>query len=137
MDIKDLPTLNALLNSCGAVFLILGYSHIKKSHIDKHKKWMLSAVVVSALFLTFYLFYHYHVGSVPYPYYNWTRPVYFAVLIPHIFLAAAMVPFILLVLFYALTQQFSKHKLFAKWVWPTWLFVSFSGVFIYIMLYIF
>jgi putative membrane protein len=135
MNISDLPTLNAILNSISAIFLILGYRYIKKGEQQSHKKFMISALVVSALFLTSYVIYHYNIPSTPYPYHDWTRPVYFAILIPHIILAAIMGPFILSAVIFAFKGKFETHKKIVKWIWPVWMFVSVSGVIIYLMLY--
>jgi uncharacterized membrane protein YozB (DUF420 family) len=96
---------------------------------------MIAALSVSALFLTCYLIYHAEVGSVPYPYHDWTRPLYFAILVPHVILAVLMVPFILITVWLAWRERFSTHRRLAKFVWPVWLFVSISGVVIYLMLY--
>jgi uncharacterized membrane protein YozB (DUF420 family) len=98
---------------------------------------MVSALVSSAVFLICYLFYHSQVGSVPYPHHDWTRPVYFTVLIPHIILAAVMSPFILMAVWFAFREQFEKHRKIVRWLWPVWMYVSVSGVVIYLMLYIF
>jgi putative membrane protein len=135
MSLSDLPTLNAILNSISAVFLILGFRYIKKGNQQSHKKMMVSALIVSALFLTSYVIYHYNVPSTPYPYYDWTRPLYFAILIPHIILAAVMGPFILAAVIFAFKGKFKTHKKIVKWIWPVWMFVSVSGVVIYLMLY--
>jgi uncharacterized membrane protein YozB (DUF420 family) len=135
MTVNDLPTLNAILNSLSTLFLILGYLHIRKGEIEKHKKSMLSALIVSAVFLISYLIYHAQVGSVPYPHHDWTRPIYFAILIPHIILAAVNAPFVLVLVWFAWRERFSQHKRLARWVWPVWMFVSISGVMVYLMLY--
>jgi len=135
MTVSALPTLNAILNSIATVLLILGFVNIKKKRIDRHKTFMLAALVTSALFLTSYLIYHAQVGSTPYPHYDWTRTLYFIILIPHIILAAVMTPFILIMVWHAWKEQFEKHKRLARWVWPVWIFVSISGVIVYLMLY--
>lgn len=96
---------------------------------------MLSALITSILFLTSYLIYHYQVGSIPYPHHDWTRPLYFAILIPHIILAALMVPFIITIVWWAFRENFEKHRRLAKFVWPVWMFVSVSGIIVYLMLY--
>jgi uncharacterized membrane protein YozB (DUF420 family) len=137
VSISDLSTVNATLNAIAATLLLIGWVQIKRRGDQQaHKRVMISAVVVSALFLTSYLIYHYYVGSVPYPYHDWTRPVYFAILIPHVILAALMVPFILLALWWAFTSQFERHRRVVRWVWPVWMFVSVTGVVIYFMLYV-
>ena len=135
MSVEDLPTLNAILNSISAVLLTLGFVHIKRGQRERHRKFMLAALVTSVLFLTSYLIYHSQVGSVKYPYYDWTRPVYFAILIPHVILAAVMTPFILIAVWHALHARFEKHRRIVRWLWPVWMFVSVSGVVVYWMLY--
>lgn len=97
---------------------------------------MLGAVSASAIFLISYLIYHAKVGSVPYPYHDWTRTLYFAILIPHVIFAALMVPFILVLLRLAFKDKRDKHKRLARWVFPVWSFVSLTGVLIYYMLYL-
>ena len=135
MAITDLPALNAVLNGIATILLLFGYVNIRKGRQETHKKFMLAALVASAAFLTSYLIYHYAVGSVPYPYHDWTRPVYFAILIPHVILAALMTPFILIIVYRAFKGQFAKHRRLARFVWPVWMFVSVSGVIVYLMLY--
>jgi len=135
VDFSFLVHVNASLNFTAGVFLTLGFVQIKKGNRDTHKKLMLTALAASALFLTSYLIYHYNVGSVPYPYDDWTRPVYLAILIPHIILATLMVPFILVTVWWALRDSFERHRRLARWVWPVWMFVSVSGVVVYLMLY--
>ena len=135
VNIKDLPTLNVLLNSASTILLILGYIMIKRGNREIHKKIMLTALTTSLLFLCSYLIYHYNAGSVEYPYYDWTRRLYFSILIPHILLAAAVWPFIIKIVYHALREEFSKHKRLAQRVWWVWLFVSVSGIVIYLMLY--
>ena len=135
MSISDLPTVNAVLNGISVILLTIGYVHIKRDNRLTHKKFMIAAVISSAVFLTTYLIYHYHAGSVPYPYHDWTRPVYFVILIPHIILAAVMVPFILAALYFAFKAKFDKHRKIVRWIWPVWMFVSISGIAVYLMLY--
>jgi len=135
VSLSDLPTLNAILNSISAIFLFAGYYFIKQKKELTHKRLMISAAVISALFLVSYLIYHYAVGSVPFPYHDWTRPLYFAILIPHVILAAVMAPFIIALLYLALRKRFERHRRLARFVWPVWIFVSLSGITIYLMLY--
>ncbi|UCD62709.1 MAG: DUF420 domain-containing protein [Candidatus Zixiibacteriota bacterium] len=135
MSTGDLPTLNAALNLISVGLLTVGYIHIKKNRPGLHKRFMLSALGTSALFLISYLVYHNSVGSVPYPYHDWTRPVYFAILVPHVILAAVMVPFIIVMVWRALRGDFVRHRRLARRVWPVWMFVSVSGVLVYLMLY--
>ncbi len=135
MSSSDLPTLNACLNTLCALLLVRGYLQIRRGARQAHQKSMLAALVCSALFLCSYLVYHVQVGSVPYPHHDWTRLLYFAVLIPHVILAALMAPFVALVVWWAYNQNFASHRRLARWVWPTWMFVSVSGVVVYLMLY--
>jgi len=135
MNPADLPTLNAALNTLCTALLLLGYRRIRRKDRQGHRRYMLAALGCSALFLCSYLFYHYLVGSVPYPRYDWTRPLYFAVLIPHVLLAAGMVPFVVLLVWRAWREDFTRHRRLARWVWPVWIFVSVSGVVVYLMLY--
>jgi putative membrane protein len=136
VSVTDLPTLNAALNLISAVLLLFGYVNIRRGKQEIHRKFMISALISSALFLTSYLIYHYQVGSVPYPYEDWTRSVYLAVLVPHIILAAVMVPFILVMVWWAFSGSFVRHRRIARWVWPVWMYVSISGVTVYLMLYV-
>ena len=136
MTLSDLPAVNATLNLISAILLSFGFYFIKKGRVPIHKRFMISAAITSALFLITYLIYHYNVGSVPYPYRDWTRPLYFAILIPHVILAGVMTPFILLLLYFALSSKFERHKKLAIWIWPVWIFVSISGIFVYLMLYV-
>ena len=135
LTVNDLPTLNALINTLCTVLLLRGYFHIRRGQREAHRKTMLAALVCSGFFLTSYLVYHFQVGSVPYPLYDWTRPLYFAVLIPHVILAALVVPFIAIVVWHAFKGDFARHRRLARWVWPVWIFVSISGVIVYLMLY--
>lgn len=131
-----LPTINAALNALSTILLIWGYVAIRKKNVTKHRNVMVAALVSSVLFLTCYLIYHFQVGSVPYPKHDWTRPLYYIILVPHVILAAAMTPFIGMGVFHAVKKNFHKHKKIMKWVWPVWLFVSVSGVVVYAMLYV-
>ena len=135
MTAADLPDLNAGLNALSALFLGLGYFLIRRGRRRMHMRAMLAALFTSALFLSSYLFYHWTVGSVPYPHQDWTRWLYFSVLIPHAVLATVMVPFILLSLWHAYRRQFRRHARITRWVWPVWMYVSVSGVVVYAMLY--
>ncbi len=135
MSPADLPALNATLNFISTVLLILGYRSIKRKERERHRQYMLGALVCSALFLTSYLFYHYLVGSVPYPRHDWTRPLYFFVLVPHVLLAAGVAPFILVLVWRAWRGDFARHRRLARWVWPVWIYVAVSGVIVYLMLY--
>jgi uncharacterized membrane protein YozB (DUF420 family) len=135
IGIHDLPTVNVALNFISAVLLMIGRIQIKKSRADRHRVIMIAALVSSALFLTSYLIYHGAVGSVPYGRYDWTRPIYFVVLIPHIILAGVMAPFIVMAVYYAARGKYDRHRRLVRWVWPVWMFVSVSGIIVYMMLY--
>jgi putative membrane protein len=135
METTDLPGLNAALNSLSLLFLLGGYRYIRRGDRQNHIRCMLAALTTSTLFLASYLVYHFEVGSVPYPHQDWTRPLYFAILIPHIILATIIVPFVALLVWNAWKGNFSRHRRLARWTWPAWVFVSFSGVAVYIMLY--
>jgi putative membrane protein len=135
MGVTDLSTVNAILNFVSSVLLTAGYIQIKKGNRAMHKKIMVSALLTSGLFLMSYVIYHYQAGSVPYPYHDWSRTIYFIILIPHVILAAAMTPFIIIAVWFAWHDQYEKHKRLVRWVWPVWMFVSVSGVMIYLMLY--
>jgi putative membrane protein len=131
VSVTDLPFINGFCT----LFLVLGFIQIKRGKISLHQKCMITALTLSVLFLISYLIYHSQVGSVPYPHHDWTRPIYFMILIPHIILAAVNVPFIVLLVWRAIQGEFNRHRRLAKWVWPSWVFVSLTGVIIYLMLY--
>lgn len=135
MDVRDLPALNAALNSVASVLLVLAFVAIKRGEKERHKTLMLAATGVSAAFLTSYLIYHEAVGSVPFTAEGLPRTIYFAILIPHVILAAVQVPLILATLWFALRGTFEKHRRVAKFTWPVWMFVSVTGVLVYMMLY--
>jgi uncharacterized membrane protein YozB (DUF420 family) len=135
MSVTDLPALNAALNTVSFVLLITGYVFIRRGETRKHRACMIGALAVSGLFLTSYVIYHLQVGSVPFTKTGWIRTVYFAVLIPHIILAAAIVPMVLVTVSRALTNRFDRHKAIARWTLPLWLYVSITGVIVYLMLY--
>lgn len=135
MTVQDLPTLNATLNSIAAVLLMSGFIAIKKGNKELHKKLMVSALLVSAAFLTSYLIYHYHVPSKKFPDLGWIKTVYLVILIPHIILAAVMVPMILKTFWHAFRGEWEKHKKIAKITFPIWMYVSVTGVIVYLMLY--
>jgi putative membrane protein len=133
--ISDLPALNATLNFTATIFLSLGYYFIRQKRIQAHKLCMLAAVVISALFLTSYLIYHYNAGSAPFTKRGWIRSVYFPILISHIILAALSLPLILRTVYLALTSRFDQHRRLARWTFPVWMYVSVTGVIVYLMLY--
>jgi putative membrane protein len=133
--LTDLPALNATLNATSAILLTAGYRFIRRRQITAHKRCMLAACTTSALFLMSYLTYHYYVGSMPFRGQGWVRPLYFAILISHTILAAAILPLVLITLFRAWKANFVRHARLARWTWPIWMYVSVTGVIIYMMLY--
>ena len=135
MEIADLPTLNASLNALASVFLVTGYVMIRSRRIDAHRRCMLSALGTSALFLISYVIYHANAGSVPFRGTGTIRVVYFAVLIPHIILAAAILPLALVTTARGLRGDYTRHVRIARWTLPVWLYVSVTGVIVYLMLY--
>ena len=135
MSVADLPALNATLNGMAALFLIAGYTFIRRRQIPAHRASMLAAVAASALFLLSYVIYHAFAGSKPFPGTGPVRVAYFVILITHIVLAAAIVPMVLMTLSRALRKSFDRHVSIARRTLPLWLYVSATGVVIYVMLY--
>ena len=135
MSLTDLPLLNALLNTTSTVFLLLGYYYIRQKRKILHKKAMIAALVTSSLFLLSYLIYHYNVGSVKFTAQGTVRTIYFVILITHTILAMAVPPLAIVTVVRALRERFDRHKVIARWTLPIWLYVSVTGVVIYLMLY--
>ena len=135
LEISDLPTVNATLNTISGILLTIGYVLIRQRKIMAHKNCMLAAFSVSVLFLISYVIYHYHAGSKPFTQHGWIRLVYFTILISHIILAFVIVPLALRTLYLAWRERFDAHRRIAKITFPIWLYVSVTGVIIYLMLY--
>ena len=135
MAISDLPALNATLNATSAVLLTIGYVFIRRGHIRRHRAMMISACVVSTLFLISYVIYHANIGSKPFQGHGPIRIVYFTILLTHVVLAAAIVPLVLVTLLRGLRSRFDAHVRIARWTLPLWLYVSVTGVIVYLMLY--
>ena len=135
MTVSDLPALNATLNAISFVLLVTGYVFIRRKQWRKHRACMIAALVTSGLFLTSYVIYHAQVGSVPFQKTGWIRTVYFAVLIPHVILAALMVPPVIVTVSRGLSAKYDKHRRIARLTLPVWLYVSITGVIVYLMLY--
>lgn len=135
LSVSNLSTVNAILNGMSAVLLVIGYYFIRRRRWKVHRAFMLAAFVVSTLFLISYLIYHAHMGSVPFQGQGWIRPVYYAILISHVVLAAAIVPLALVTLAQAFRRRFAQHRGIARWTLPIWLYVSVTGVLVYVMLY--
>ncbi|HWG88298.1 MAG TPA: DUF420 domain-containing protein [Candidatus Acidoferrales bacterium] len=134
-DYSFFPALNASLNGVSAVLIVTGHSLIRQGKVQLHRACMLSAVIVSSAFLACYLYYHAHVGSVHFPGRGWARPVYFSILISHTILAAAVPVLVVLTLVFAFRRKFERHRKIARWTYPIWLYVSLTGVIVYLMLY--
>ncbi|MBI4514848.1 MAG: DUF420 domain-containing protein [Deltaproteobacteria bacterium] len=135
MSLRDLPTLNAILNAASAALLLLGYGFIRRRRVTSHRWCMIGALAMSALFLASYLSYHAQVGSVRFPLTGGIRVVYLAVLATHSILAACVPPLALVTLSRALRGRFAEHRRIARWTLPIWLYVSLTGVVVYWMLY--
>ena len=135
MEISSLPTLNASLNALATMFLVAGYIFIRRGEPTRHKRCMIAALLCSTAFLVSYVVYHYHTGSKPFPGDGVIRMVYLVILATHIPLAALIVPLALLTAFRGLRGEFDRHVRIAVWTLPLWLYVSVTGVVIYLMLY--
>jgi putative membrane protein len=135
VTIQDLPALNATLNGLSALLLTAGYILIRLGRRDLHKRCMLAALTTSALFLVSYVIYHLNIGSRPFQGQGAIRVVYFVILITHVILAAAILPLALTTTARGLLDQYDRHVRIARWTLPLWLYVSVTGVVIYLMLY--
>lgn len=135
IGVHDLPAVNATLNAVAATLLVVGYRYIRRGMVAHHRACMTSAFLVSVVFLVSYVVYHAEAGSVRFTETGWPRVVYFAILVTHIPLAALIVPLALLTMWRALRGQFDRHVRIARWTLPLWLYVSVTGVMIYLMLY--
>lgn len=135
LTLRSLPELNAFLNATSAVLVVLAYRAIRRLQIERHRALMLSAAATSALFLVSYLTYHAQVGSVRFTAQGAPRAVYFAVLISHTLLAVVTLPLVLRTLYLGLKRRDDRHRRIARWTLPIWLYVSVTGVVVYLMLY--
>lgn len=135
MQLSDLPALNATLNGISAILLMSGYVLIRRGRPVAHQRCMLAALGSSTLFLLSYVIYHANTGSRPFPGTGAMRYVYFAILISHVLLAITIVPLALATASRGLRQQYERHVKIARWTLPVWLYVSVTGVVIYLMLY--
>ncbi len=134
-EFTNLAHCNAILNGTSAVLLMAGFVFIRRRKIRLHRTFMLAALSASALFLVSYLVYHAQVGSVRFQGQGGIRSLYFAVLLSHTLLAAAIVPLVLVTVWYALSGRFEQHRRIARWALPIWVYVSLTGVLVYLMLY--
>ena len=134
-DLTIFPALNASLNGASAVLIAAGRVLIRRHQVRLHRACMIAAVATSSVFLGCYLYYHAHVGSVHFPGQGWVRPLYFGLLLSHTILAVTVVPLVLVSLTAGLRGNFNRHRRIARWTYPIWLYVSVTGVVVYVMLY--
>ena len=135
MTVQDLPAVNASLNALSGILLLVGYALIRARRIEQHRRCMMAAFATSAVFLVCYIVYHVQVGSVRFARQGFVRPVYFTILVTHVILAAAVVPLAVITLSRGLQARFPQHIRIARWTFPIWLYVSVTGVLVYILLY--
>ena len=135
MSFTDLPHVNASLNTLSTVFLTLGFIYIRRGNREAHRRCMLSALTTSSLFLVGYLVYHFNAGRTVFADPAWFRPYYLGILLTHTILAVVIVPLVIVTFVRALRERFDKHKKIARWTWPLWMYVSITGVLIYVLLY--
>jgi uncharacterized membrane protein YozB (DUF420 family) len=142
MSPLDLPPINALLNAVSAICLGMGYYRIRHGQPEAHRRWMLRAFWASVLFLVCYLTYHTYLaaylkrGPTIFRDPAWFRPVYLAILLTHTVLAAVIVPMALVTVWHGLKANFDRHTRISRWTWPVWMYVSVTGVLIYVLLYL-
>jgi putative membrane protein len=135
LTIHTLPAINASLNALSGVLLVIGYALMRARRIDLHRRVMIAAFVTSSLFLICYLTYHAQVGSVRFTREGFVRPLYFTILITHVTLAAAVLPLAIVTLTRGLKGRYPRHRAIARWTFPIWLYVSVTGVLVYVLLY--
>ena len=135
MTVHDLPAVNASLNALSGILLLTGYVMIRTRRIQQHRRCMIAAFITSSVFLVCYLVYHAQVGSVPFTRQGFVRPLYFTILVTHVTLAAAVVPLVVVTLSRGLKGRYPQHVRIARWTFPIWLYVSITGVLVYVLLY--
>jgi len=135
VTVHSLPAVNAALNALSTVLLVSGYLCIRARHVAMHRRCMIGAFTTSTLFLICYVAYHAQVGSVRFVRQGFVRPLYFTILITHVTLAAAVLPLAIMTLTRALKSRFDRHRALARWTLPVWLYVSVTGVLVYVLLY--
>ena len=135
MTVHSLPAINASLNALSGLLLLLGYVLIRAGRIEQHRRCMIAAFATSSLFLVCYVIYHAQVGSVSFTRAGFVRPLYFSILITHVMLAATVLPLAIVTLSRGLKRRFAKHRVIARWTFPIWLYVSVTGVLVYVLLY--
>jgi uncharacterized membrane protein YozB (DUF420 family) len=135
VTVHDLPAVNASLNAVSGVLLVGGYTLMRLRRIDLHRKVMIAAFATSSLFLVCYLVYHAQVGPVPFPRHGFVRSLYFTILITHVVLAATVPPLAIITMTRGLQGRYPQHRRIARWTFPIWLYVSVTGVLVYVLLY--
>ena len=135
MTVHSLPAVNATLNAISGVLLLVGYALIRARRIELHRKFMIAAFTASSLFLVCYVVYHAQVGSVRFTRQGFVRPIYFTILITHVTLAAVVLPLAIVTLSRGLAAKYQVHRKIARWTFPIWLYVSVTGVLVYVLLY--
>jgi putative membrane protein len=134
-SVHDLPAVNASLNALSGILLVCGYMLMRMKRIELHRKFMIAAFSASALFLVCYVVYHAQVGSVRFTREGFVRPLYFTILVTHVILAFSVVPLALITLSRGLKGRYPQHRRIARWTFPIWLYVSVTGVLVYVLLY--
>ena len=135
MMVQDLPAVNACLNGLSTIFVAIGYIMIKQGKKVAHRNCMVGALTASTAFLTCYVIYHLQTGHTSFQDPAWFRPIYLVFLASHVLLAVAIVPLVIITVFRAARGNFERHKKIARWTWPIWMYVSVTGVLIYLLLY--
>src|SRR5712691_2455804 len=135
VTVHDLPAVNASLNALSGILLLAGYVLIRTRRIQQHRRCMIAAFATSSLFLVCYIVYHAQVGSVRFTRQGFVRPLYFTILVTHVTLAAAIVPLAIVTLSRGLRARYPQHVRIARWTFPIWLYVSVTGVLVYVLLY--
>ncbi|HZT75374.1 MAG TPA: DUF420 domain-containing protein [Vicinamibacterales bacterium] len=135
MSVHDLPAVNATLNATSGILLLIGYALIRARKIELHRRFMIAAFAASSLFLVCYVVYHAQVGSVRFTRQGLVRPIYFTILITHVTLAAVVLPLAIFTLSRGLAAKYQVHRRVARWTFPIWLYVSVTGVLVYVLLY--
>lgn len=135
MTVHDLPAVNATLNALSGILLTIGYALIRARRIDMHRRCMIAAFITSSLFLVCYIVYHAQVGSVHFPRQGFVRPLYYTILITHVTLAFSVPPLAIITLSRGLKGRYPQHRRIARWTFPIWLYVSVTGVLVYVLLY--
>jgi uncharacterized membrane protein YozB (DUF420 family) len=135
MSIHDLPAVNATLNALSGILLLAGYVLIRARRVRQHRAFMIAAFVTSSLFLVCYVVYHAQVGSVRFTRQGLVRPLYFTILITHVTLAALVLPLAMVTLSRGLNARYARHRAIARWTFPIWMYVSVTGVLVYVLLY--